>query len=108
MNRWYTPGKEGVYDKNNRGMGIDIVRNEEAVPVVQDRYGKWLTVQEERDLRNSHIDYANDVMDRHSKQNPALSNPNIRSMAAGVIYRGDGKKLWNNTSLGRALRSNDE
>jgi len=40
--RWYAP-TGSAYDRNSRGMGIDVENNKEAIPVVAGRKGKWLT-----------------------------------------------------------------
>lgn len=108
--RWYSPTLKG-YDKNNRGFGIDVEQNDKAHALTSGRKGQWLSEEEERNLRNQHIKYAQDVIDKNT---PAGSlsygmSPEMRATAAGVIYRGDGKKLWNqNNSLGKAYSTGDE
>ena len=98
---WEAPKQRGT-DLNNRGMGVDIIYNEDAAKVVKNRPTKYLTEQEERDLRNDHIDYSYGVIDRHLPTHSGLT-PERQAMAAGVIYRGDGKKLQSvNNPLGRA------
>ena len=98
---WEAPKQRGT-DPNNRGMGVDIIYNEDAAKVVKNRPTKYLTEQEERDLRNDHIDYSYGVIDRHLPTHSGLT-PERQAMAAGVIYRGDGKKLQSvNNPLGRA------
>ena len=90
--RWYQSSRRGD-DPNNRGFGIDVKYNKDAVKQTRGRKGFWLSEEEERALRNKHIDYSLGVVDRNTpkilKQPPS---ENKRAVAAGLIYRGDGKK----------------
>ena len=61
--KWYQPSNS-KYDKNNRGFGIDVVHNKAARGIVSNRHGKWLTEEEERELRNKHIIESQKVLDR--------------------------------------------
>ena len=80
-------------DPNNRGFGVDVKYNKAALNVVKDRNGKWLSEQEERDLRNSHIRESMRVLDKWTPKMLASPPSNSKSaMAAGMLYRGDGIK----------------
>ena len=107
---WVAPiGEE--YDPNNRGMGVDVEYNEAAKALTEGREGKYLTELEERNLRNQHIEYSLGVVDRHKKKIPGLENmsPRKEAEAVGLIYRGDGLKLKDESHpLGRAYRSDNE
>lgn len=108
--RWYAPPERG-YDINNRGMGVDIVYNPEAANIVQGRDGKWLSEQEERDLRNRQLEYDLDILKKNTPA-PLLANtysPEGKAMAIGLLYRGDRKNLLiKDTPLKRAYYSGDE
>lgn len=108
---WRAPqGKD--FDSRNRGMGVDILNNEAAIALTQSRPGKYLTEREENQLRNNHIQYLLDVIDRRKKnKNPALDNmsPKKQAQVLGILYRGDANELWNeNSTLGKALNSKDD
>lgn len=86
--------KNGIWregkDPRNRGFGVDIINNEAASKKVAGRIGKWLTEEEERDLRLKHIDYSQDRLEEHTPKifkEPISENKKI--MATGMIYRGD-------------------
>ena len=107
---WEAPALPG-YDTRNRGMGIDILNNDAAKLLTEGRPGKYLTEQEERDLRNKHIDYVYGALGRQTARIPEVDSlsPRKEAEAIGLLYRGDGKKLWNPESpLGKAFRSADE
>lgn len=111
MRRWYAPTNVAVFDKNNRGMGVDVVRNSDAAATASGRTGKWLTEQEERDLRNGHIAYSLGVMDRRAPLvvKGAAASPTLQDMAVGVIYKGNANELFNPTTpMGNAYLSGDE
>lgn len=86
-------------------MGVDVKKNKYAQPIVAGRQGKWLTEQEERDIRNKSINYSLGAMDR---QLPfwvkGKMTPEMEAMVAGAVYRGEGNSLWNtNSTLGEAF-----
>lgn len=98
--KWFQSPRK-VDDPNNRGFGVDIKYNDKARELVKDRKGKWLSEKEERDLRNSHIDY---VMGRIDKWTPQMlqemPSEEKRVIAAGMLYRGDGiKNIIKNPAL---------
>lgn len=72
---------------------MDVENNEAAKELTKDRLGKWLSVVEERNLRNGHIDYVTDVLNKWATDKKRL-NPNAsevkKAMALGMLYRGDG------------------
>lgn len=79
-----------IFDPNNRGFGIDIEKNKEAAKLVQERKGKWITEEEERELRLRHIDYSQDKLEEYTPKifkEPISENKKV--MATGMIYRGD-------------------
>ena len=107
---WEAPALSG-YDKRNRGMGIDILNNEDAKTLTENRPGRYLTESEERQLRNKHIDYLYGAIDRHKDTIPGLidMSPRKEAEVMGALYRGDAKKLWSSeTPIGKALRSDNE
>lgn len=98
--RWYKPAYKG-YDPNNRGFGVDIKYNRAASKAVQGREGKWLSEAEERQLRNDHLNYSKEKLDKWTPQ--VLRNAPSeakQAMALGMLYRGEGAKtILNNPSL---------
>ena len=107
---WEAPSKPG-YDKRNRGMGVDILNNAAAKVLTEGRPGRYLTEQEESDLRNQHIDYSLGVIGRQKGYIDGIDymSPRKEAEAVGLIYRGDAGQLKNpNTALGKAYRSLDE
>lgn len=60
---------------------MDIRENEATKAIVQNRQGKWLSEQEERDLRNKHIQKMQDVIDRKYLLYPSLfgMSPEMRA-----------------------------
>ena len=61
--RWYQSDIEG-HDTNNRGFGVDVEHNKRASALASKRPGMWLTEEEERELRLSHLDYDQEVLDK--------------------------------------------
>ena len=112
---WVAPTLPG-YDSRNRGMGVDVYNNEAAARISKDRPGKYLTEQEERDLRNGHILYSYGAIDRNASKDTTHTLPFIKDMserkvaeAVGLIYRGDMGQLRDaSTTLGKAYRSDNE
>lgn len=88
--RWYEPDKQG-YDSNNRGFGVDVIHNKGAKEIVKNRNNKWLSEEEERFLRNSHIAESQRILD--SKAPPYIlrtpPSEGKQAMAVGMLYRGD-------------------
>lgn len=108
---WTAPNLKG-YDKKSRGMGVDIENNAAAKKLTANRRGKYLTEQEERALRNAHIDYSLGALDRHDTI-PGIKvdeiSPRKKAEVVGLIYRGDANQIWDsNTTLGKAYRSSNE
>lgn len=85
--RWVSPELKG-YDKNNRGYGVDIVRNESAEKLTRNRPGRWLTDDEMRNLMGQHIRYVENAAKKHIRGFDAFS---LKRKAAiiGMLYRGD-------------------
>lgn len=103
--KWYAP-TSSKFDKNNRGMGVDIVFNKAATNVAKGRKGKWLTEQEERDLRNQHIDYINRVYNHNVD---SVLSPTKEYLIKGLLYRGDGgSKFWNGELYKLIVAGTDE
>lgn len=88
--KWYQPSNS-KYDKNNQGFGIDVVHNKAARGIVSNRHGKWLTEEEERELRNKHIIESQKVLDRRVPWHSLRETPSEEknAMAIGMLYRGD-------------------
>ena len=88
--KWYQPSNS-KYDKNNRGFGIDVVHNKAARGIVSNRQGKWLTEEEERELRNEHIIESQKVLDKRVPWHSLRETPSEEknAMAIGILYRGD-------------------
>ena len=93
--RWEAPPKGKGYDINSRGFGMDINYNDATKALTANRKGKWLTEEEERQLRLSHMN------DNQETLNKRTASPYIRrtplteekeAMAIGMLYRGDGIK----------------
>lgn len=84
-------------DPNSRGFGIDIKYNKEAIKLTKNRKDQWLTEDEERRLRNKHINYC------EAKLDELLPNPKAsevkKAIAVGMIYRGDASSLYNDSRL---------
>ena len=90
--RWYQSTRRGD-DPNNRGFGVDVRYNDKAKKLTDDRSGRWLTEQEERNLRNQHIEYSEGILDKWTPKVLAVPPSEAKkAMATGMIYRGDGIK----------------
>lgn len=107
--KWYQSTRRGD-DPNNRGFGVDIMYNKEANKLTENRKGRWLTEEEERNLRNSHIDYSNMILNKWTPKVIAqYPSENKQAVAAGMIYRGDGvKKIIKNPDLKDAYFSGSD
>ena len=107
---WTAPNLSG-YDYRNRGMGVDILNNAEAKEIASSREGQYLTEQEERDLRNAHIDYSLGVLGRMNDTIPGMEDISAQKQAeaVGLIYRGDANVLKDrNSKVGKAYRSTND
>lgn len=60
---WFQSPRK-VDDPNNRGFGVDIKYNNAAAEKVKGRAGKWLSEEEERELRNNHIQESLRILDK--------------------------------------------
>lgn len=106
--RWEQSNLKG-HDSNNRGFGIDVIYNDQAHALTNNRQGRWLSEEEERKLRKDHTDYIED------KFNKWMATPYIlrqapteekKAMALGMLYRGDGVgSIINNTPIRDAYYS---
>ena len=101
--RWYAPDNSR-YDKNNRGFGMDVNYNTATVDLTKDRPGKYLTEEEERELRLQHIKESDRVLDKWTPQIlREMPSEEKRAMAIGMIYRGDGvKSILHNPTVNKA------
>lgn len=108
---WRAPQRKGL-DKRNRGMGVDVLNNLDTKTLTKNRPGQYLTEKEEHQLRNAHIQYLLNVINRRKEEdNPALKNmsPKKQAQVLGIMYRGDAPELWKeNTILGKALISDKD
>lgn len=88
--RWMQSPYKGD-DPNNRGYGIDILQNKDAAKLVKGRPGKWISEDEERRLRNNHLQYLDSVVNnnyyKYLRRTPLTQEKEI--MATGLLYRGD-------------------
>ena len=84
---WIAPQYKG-YDKNQRGYGIDIVKNDSARRLTQNRPGQWLTEEEADKLMKEHLQYVYGAAQKHIE---GFDNLSDRRKAAllGMLYRGD-------------------
>ena len=108
--KWYAPGTP-KYDPNNRGFGMDVNYNNATVSLTKNRAGKYLTEDEERELRLQHIKESERVLDRWTPQIlREMPSEEKRAMAIGMLYRGDKvKNIVNNPSMRKAyLFGSDE
>ena len=104
--RWYQSDIEG-HDTNNRGFGVDVEHNKRASALASKRPGMWLTEEEERELRLSHLDYDQEVLDKYMPPTSLLDQPisdEKKAMALGMLYRGDGiKSIIKNPAISEAF-----
>ena len=84
---WTEPKLSG-YDKNNRGYGIDIEKNDSAKQLTEGRTGRWLTDSEMNQLMDEHISYIYDVARKHINNFDDMS-PERQAALLGMLYRGD-------------------
>ena len=88
--RWYQPSNPN-YDSNNRGFGVDVIHNKATNALLNNRQEKWLTEEEERKLRNNHIQESQDALKRNVPWSILRYTPSeqMKAMAVGMLYRGD-------------------
>lgn len=98
--RWYKSPRK-VDDPNNRGFGVDVKYNKKAEELTRNRQGRWLKEEEERELRNSYIDYTNDILRKWTPGILAEYPSEVKqAIASGMLYRGDGiKTILKDTKL---------
>jgi hypothetical protein len=98
---WRAPGHPGIFDSRNRGFGVDVENNVAAIELTKDRPGKWLTEDEERNLRLSHIEENQRILDKWTpKILEEYPSEEKKAMALGLLYRGDGmKSILKNPSI---------
>lgn len=98
--KWYQPTRRG-YDSNNRGFGVDVRYNKDARKLTEGRKGRWLSEEEERDLRNKHIGYSLDILGKWTPKVVKKLSEVKQAMATGILYRGDGVGSIINNSVMR-------
>lgn len=105
--RWEAPPKGKGYDTNSRGFGMDVNYNDATRALTAHRKGKWLTEEEERQFRQNHTDYIENVLEDWTPQIlRVIPSEEKKAMALGMMYRGDNvKKIINNPSLRNAYYS---
>lgn len=108
--RWEAPPKGKGYDTNSRGFGMDVNYNDATRALTAHRKGKWLTEEEERQLRQDHTDYIEDILEDWTPQIlRVIPSEEKKAMALGMMYRGDNvKKIINNPSLRNAYYSGSD
>lgn len=89
--RWEAP-TNSKYDSNNRGFGVDVMHNNEAHTLTNNRQGRWLSEAEERRIRNEYIEENAKILKRHFPPMLLRQYPSEvkQAMALGMLYRGDG------------------
>lgn len=104
---WEAPPKGRGYDTNSRGFGIDVIYNNQAHALTNNRKGRWLSEEEERQLRQNHTDYIKDIVEDWTPQMlREMPSEEKKAMALGMLYRGDNiKKLMTNSSIRDAYYS---
>lgn len=97
----------GVFDSRNRGFGVDVENNIAAARLAKNRPGKWLTEEEERNIRLSHIGDNQTTLDKWTpKMLREAPSEEKEAMALGMLYRGDGiKSIIKNPALRDAYYS---
>lgn len=107
---WEEPPKGKGYDSNGRGFGVDVVYNNQAQALTNHRKGKWLSEEEERNLRQGHTDYIEDRLNYWTPQMlREMPSEEKKAMALGMLYRGDNiKKIVNNPSIRNAYYSGSD
>ncbi len=110
--RWEAPPAGKGYDLNSRGFGMDVNYNDATRDLTANRNGKWLTEDEERQLRLDHM------KDNQKTLNKWTASPYIRrnplteekeAMALGMLYRGDGiKSIIRNSAIRDAYYSGSD
>lgn len=100
---WEVPPKGKGFDINGRGFGVDVIKNIQANALTNDRPGRWLSVKEERNLGNNHIQSNQEILKKWTaspyilRQEPSEEK---KAMALGMLYRGDGiGSIINNPSI---------
>lgn len=91
--RWEAPPKGKGYDTNSRGFGMDVNYNDATKALTASRNGKWLTEEEERQLRLSHLDDNQRTLNKWTASSYITREPisdEKKAMALGMLYRGDG------------------
>ena len=91
----------GVFDSRNRGFGVDVENNIAAARLAKNRPGKWITEEEERNIRLSHIGDNQTTLDKWTpKMLREAPSEEKEAMALGMLYRGDGiKSIIKNPTL---------
>lgn len=107
---WYAPPKGQGYDPNNRGFGMDINNNNDTKALTANRPGKWLTEEEERQLRLKHLEDNQKTLDRWTPQMlREMPSEEKKAMSLGMLYRGDGvKSIVKNPTLRDAYYSGSD
>lgn len=101
---WTPPTGKG-FDKNQIGYGLDMRKGPvaEFLRLRKQREGRvYLTVDEEKKFREDYIRkdlnkiYTNNTTGFAPKSDGFhIMTPKRKAIAFGLLYRGDGKKLWN-------------
>lgn len=107
---WYAPPKGQGYDLNSRGFGMDINYNNETKALTINRPGKWVTEEEERQLRLNHLKDNQKTLDKWTPQMlREMPSEEKKAMALGMLYRGDGiRSIVKNPTIRNAYYSGSD
>ena len=107
---WYAPPKGQGYDSNSRGFGMDINYNNETKALTANRPGKWVTEEEERQLRLNHLKDNQKTLDKWTPQIlREMPSEEKKAMALGMLYRGDGiRSIVKNPTIRNAYYSGSD
>lgn len=88
--KWYAPPTGKGYDPNSRGFGMDVNYNAATKALTEGREGKWLSEEEERQLRLDHMSDNQKTLDKWTPQILRdMPSEEKEAMALGMLYRGD-------------------
>ena len=108
--KWYAPPTGKGYDPNSRGFDMDVNYNAATKALTEGREGKWLSEEEERQLRLDHMSDNQKTLDKWTPQVlREMPSEEKEAMALGMLYRGDGiKSIIKNPEIRNAYYSGSD